>query len=248
MLYVVNNTFVNDDTASGAIFVDVASGGMLAAALDNFFVGSGTLSSTGALSADNLSATTPMFVNAAMYDYQLEMGSPAIGKAVAAGSAGTFSLTPVFEYAQPLGSVPRSTDKDLGAFEYGTSVMPASDGGIAATGDGGVGVADDAGINATADAGATSPDGGNSGGGGEAEWRRCSGSRRSAVIGRWLRMLDGRAPRDLGGLVSRHRDWPRGNRSSVARSVFVEAFSARAVEFAVGVREPRGIRTRKEAA
>jgi MYXO-CTERM domain-containing protein len=68
------------------------------------------------------------------------MGSPAIGKAVAAGSAGTFSLTPVFEYVQPLGSVARAADQDLGAFEYGTVVTPGEDGG------------------------AVSPDGGNEGG------------------------------------------------------------------------------------
>jgi len=128
-LYVVNNTFVNDDMASGATFIDVASGGMLAAAHNNLFVGSGTLSSTGTLSADNLSTTMPMFVDAAAYDYHLLMGSPAIGKAVAAGAAGAFSLTPTFEYVQPLGSVARAADADLGAFEYGTVVTPGDDGG-----------------------------------------------------------------------------------------------------------------------
>jgi hypothetical protein len=102
---------------------------MLAAAHNNLFVGSGTLSSTGTLSADNLSTTMPMFVDAAAYDYHLLMGSPAIGKAVAAGAAGAFSLTPTFEYVQPLGSVARAADADLGAFEYGTVVTPGDDGG-----------------------------------------------------------------------------------------------------------------------
>jgi hypothetical protein len=160
MLYVVNNTFVNDDTASGATFINVATGGVLTAAHNNLFVGSGTISSTGALSADNLSTTTPMFVDAAMYDYHLEMGSPAIGKAVAAGSAGTFSLTPVFEYVQPLGSVPRATDNDLGAFEYGTN-LTAGDAGVTASGDASVLTGDDAG---GADAGFPSGDGGGAGG------------------------------------------------------------------------------------
>jgi MYXO-CTERM domain-containing protein len=131
-LYVVNNTFVNDDTASGATFIDVASGGALAAAHNNLFVGTGTLSNTGALSPDNLATATPMFVDPTDYDYHLQPGSPAIGKAVPAGSAGTFSLTPVFEYVQPLGSVARPADQDLGAFEYGTSMdggKPSGDGG-----------------------------------------------------------------------------------------------------------------------
>ena len=135
-LYVVSNTFVNDDTtASSATFIEVASGGKLTTAHDNLFVGPGTLSSTGALSADNLSTATPTFVNAADYDYHLLAGSPAIGKAVPPGSAGTFSLTPVFEYVQPLGSVVRLADNNLGAFEYGT---PANeDGGRARSEDGG---------------------------------------------------------------------------------------------------------------
>jgi len=167
-LYVVNNTFVNDDTASGATFINVATGGVLTTAHNNLFVGSGTISSTGALSADNLSTTTPMFVDAAMYDYHLEMGSPAIGKAVAAGSAGTFSLTPVFEYVQPLGRVPRATDNDLGAFEYGTNLM-AGDAGLTAPGDASVATGDDAGgadagFPSGDDGGAGMPSGGSSGG------------------------------------------------------------------------------------
>jgi hypothetical protein len=151
-LYVVNNTFVNDDTASGATFIDVASGGTLGAAHNNLFVGTGTLSTTGMLSVDNLSTTTPMFVDAATYDYHLLVASPAIGKAVAAGSAGTFSLTPTFEYVQPLGSTARAADADLGAFEYGTVVTG---------GDGGGGGADGGG-----EGGSSSGSGGGSGSGG----------------------------------------------------------------------------------
>jgi hypothetical protein len=149
-LYVVNNTFVNDDTAA-ATFIAVASGGTLTAAHDNLFVGMGTPSTTGTLSTDNLATTTPMFVDPTSYDYHLMAGSPAIGKAVPPGMAGAFSLTPVFEYVQPLGSVPRAADMDLGAFEYGTitdggappnsdggDAAPASDGGMVPA-DGGVG-------------------------------------------------------------------------------------------------------------
>ena len=56
-----------------------------------------------------------MFVNAAMYDYHLTAGSPAVGKGVAEGSAGSFPLTPVFEYVNRVSAVPRLTAKDVGA-------------------------------------------------------------------------------------------------------------------------------------
>src|ERR1019366_5637413 len=100
-LYVVGNTFVNDFTAS--TFIEVASGATLTAH-DNVFSGPGTPSSTGALSADNLSGVDPLFVDPATYDYHLQAPSPAIGKAIAAGAAGAFSLTPAFEYVHPLAS------------------------------------------------------------------------------------------------------------------------------------------------
>jgi MYXO-CTERM domain-containing protein len=135
-LYVVNNTFVNDDAVAGATFINVANGGTLSAAHNNLFVGMGTLSSTGALSADNLSTTTPMFVNAAGYDYHLQQASPAIGVAVAPGSAGATSLVPTFEYVHPIASTARATAHDLGAFEFGTMIV-AGDGGAGSDTDSG---------------------------------------------------------------------------------------------------------------
>jgi hypothetical protein len=152
-LYVVSNTFVNDFTMG--TFIDVAAGATLTAH-DNIFVGPGTLSSTGALPADNLSGVDPLFVNAAMYDYHLQSGSPARGKAVGPGMAGSFSLTPVFEYVQPLESVVRATDHDLGAFEYGTVITGAGSDASTGTGDAGPGL--DAG--GSADSGPASDGGG----------------------------------------------------------------------------------------
>jgi hypothetical protein len=129
-LYLANNTFVNDSGDASTVFIRIAAGGTLGAAHDNIFFGGGTPSSTGMLSADNMSGVDPLFVNAAMYDYHLTMGSPAIGKGVAQGSAGSFSLTPVFEYFDPVSAVVRQTAHDLGAFEYGTPTgNPSMDAG-----------------------------------------------------------------------------------------------------------------------
>ena len=58
-LYVVDNTFVNDFTSG--TFISVAAGGTLTAH-NNILYGPGTPSSTGALSADNLTGTDPLFV------------------------------------------------------------------------------------------------------------------------------------------------------------------------------------------
>jgi hypothetical protein len=127
-LYVAYNTFVNDFTSG--TFIDVASGATLTAH-DNVFAGPGTPASTGALSTDNLSGTDPLFVDPAAYDYHLMAGSPAIGKAISPGSAGAFSLDAVFEYVQPIESVARASDRDLGAFEYGTVTSGAgADAGV----------------------------------------------------------------------------------------------------------------------
>jgi parallel beta helix pectate lyase-like protein len=145
-LYLSSNTFVNDYTKG--TFVNVASGGTLSVAHDNVFAGPGTVSSTGTLSADNVAGTEAsfLFVNPSGYDYHLMSGSPVIGKAVPAGSAGSFSLAPAFEYVQPTASVVRAADSDVGAFEYGTNTTkPSSDAGGASLGDAAIGGSSEAG-------------------------------------------------------------------------------------------------------
>ncbi len=175
-LYVVDNTFVNDFTQG--TFVQVASGATLTAH-NNIFFGPGTPSNTGALSADNMSGDNLMFINPSIYDYHLVAGSPAIGKGVDPGMAGAFSLTPAFEYVQPLLGVARLTAHDLGAFEYGTSTQSAGidaggvggsggrEGGAAMNGDGGGpldgGSADSSGGVASGDGGVGRGDGGRGG-------------------------------------------------------------------------------------
>ena len=156
-LFVAFNTFVNDYTKG--TFIDVAAGGMLTAH-DNIMKGPGTPSTTGALSPDNLSGVDPLLVDPANFDYHLQAGSPARGKAVDPGKADMFSLTPTAEYAHPLAMVPRPTAMDLGAFEYGVS----TDGGT--TGDGGGSGSSGGGSSSGGDDGGpitTRPDGGGTG-------------------------------------------------------------------------------------
>ena len=180
-LYVVNNTFVSDYSSS-VTFITVASGGTLTAH-NNLFNGAGTPSSTGSLSADNLSPSNPLFADPTTYDFHLQSGSPAIGQGVAPGGAGAFSLTPVFEYVQPIESVPRAMGStlDVGAFQYGTvltgagqtnMIMIDQDGGVPATdagpatdaastaGDAGATSSMDSGMSGMAEGGATIGDGG----------------------------------------------------------------------------------------
>ena len=149
---------VND--FAGGTFISVAAGATLTAH-NNILYGPGTPSSTGALSADNLTGTNPLFVAPAAYDYHLQAGSPAIDKGVSIVEAATeggvpMSLLPTFEYVQPLGSVARLTQHDLGAFEYGTVIPTAGDdaGGLGSGDDAGGGSGDDGGGGATSDAGA----------------------------------------------------------------------------------------------
>ncbi len=179
-LYVASNTFVND-FPSGT-FINVAAGGTLTAN-NNIFYGPGTPSSTGALSADNLTGTDPLFVAPAAYDYHLQAGSPAIDKGVPISEAATeggvpMSLLPTFEYVQPLGSVARLTQHDLGAFEYGTVIPTAGDdaGGLGSGDDAG-GSGDDGGGGATSDAGAPlGSSSGSSSGGAPQDSGRAAGS------------------------------------------------------------------------
>jgi hypothetical protein len=149
-VFLANNTFVND-LGSGTF---VRAQGATLSAKNNLFVGAGTVSSGGALSADNLSGLDPSFIDRAGFDYHLSAGSAAIGKGVAAGSADQFSLTPVSEYLHPLAEATRVSARDVGAYEYGTSSSRA---------DAGVGRSDAGG--AASDAGTMRQDAGTSDGG-----------------------------------------------------------------------------------
>ncbi|HEX7479473.1 MAG TPA: right-handed parallel beta-helix repeat-containing protein [Polyangiales bacterium] len=155
-VFVVNNTFVND-LGTGTF---IRAPGATLSANNNLFVGAGTVSSSGPLSADNLSGVDPLFVDSAHYDYHLMTGSPAIGKGVAVGAVDTVSLSATSEYVQPVGEAVRASANDLGAFEYGTAASVAADTGATSGGaDSGVGSAGHGGAGNTS-IGTTSKDAG----------------------------------------------------------------------------------------
>jgi hypothetical protein len=63
----------------------------------------------------------PKFVNAAVYDYRLLAGSPAIDHGVDPGAGAGMSLAPMLQYVHPVSTVVRVTEGsaiDRGAFEF----------------------------------------------------------------------------------------------------------------------------------
>jgi len=117
-LYVVNNTFVNDD-ASGT-FIFVAGGSNSATVQNNLFVGNGTLVSGTATQVTNLRTNTPNFVDISAFDYRPTAATPGIDLGTAPGLGGSFGLTPIYQYSHPLNreARPARNGIDIGAYEF----------------------------------------------------------------------------------------------------------------------------------
>lgn len=135
--YAVHNTVVND--RQGGTFFSLAGKPTVAKLLNNLMVGlgtpySGTMMDTGG----NVATQSPAFLDRAKYDYRLTGSSPGIDKTVDPESGGGQSLSPVFQYADPVSRTARmATGKaDAGAFELGAgaALRPWSSrrGGLAA--------------------------------------------------------------------------------------------------------------------
>jgi hypothetical protein len=121
-LYVVNNTIVND--LGRGSFISVSSTANHAKVCNNFFVGGGTMCNRPVDSSGNIVTNTPAFVDRANYDYHLTAASPGIDKGVNPGSAGGFSLTPVFQYVYNCSGEPRTVAGnalDVGALEFSSA-------------------------------------------------------------------------------------------------------------------------------
>ncbi|WP_229423344.1 hypothetical protein [Massilia frigida] len=126
-LYVVNNTFLNDDTARG-VFVMVGSGVTKPALLqNNIFSGIGTLSTqVSTVAKTNYRSIAPGFVNRATYDLRPTPSPLVINAGTDPGVSVTgYSLTPVAQYKHVAFWIgrPVTSQLDIGAYES-TSIAP----------------------------------------------------------------------------------------------------------------------------
>jgi hypothetical protein len=126
-LYVINNTFLNDDTARG-VFVMVGSGVTKPVLLqNNIFSGIGTLSTqTTTVAKTNYRSVAPGFVNRATYDLRPTPSPLVVNAGTDPGVSATgYVLKPVAQYqhvARWFGR-PVSSELDIGAYES-TSIAP----------------------------------------------------------------------------------------------------------------------------
>jgi hypothetical protein len=127
-LYVVNNTFLNDDSSRGT-FVSVGSGVTSPILLqNNIFAGTGTVTTqSNAIDKTNYRSLTPAFVNRAGYDLRPAAGSAMIntGSTPASNTSGV-ALAPFRQYKHTAQSEARVDDGkiDIGAYEAGTTPTP----------------------------------------------------------------------------------------------------------------------------
>ena len=120
-LYVVNNTFVNDDSVRGT-FVTVRNAATPARLINNLFSGFGTITTqTNAVKQTNYQALSVGFVNRAAYDLR-PLASALVVNAgsVPALANGNVSLSPTASYKHTAAANPRTnlgTKLDIGAYE-----------------------------------------------------------------------------------------------------------------------------------
>ena len=120
-LYVVNNTFLNDET-SGGTFVFVGAGVTTPVLLqNNIFGGTGTMSTqASALDRTNYRSVAPGFVDRANYDLHPTANVLVINAGTTPAAAATgVSLVPVSQYQHPAALVARPVvgALDIGAYE-----------------------------------------------------------------------------------------------------------------------------------
>ena len=120
-LYVINNTFVNDDSSRGT-FVTVRNAATAAKLTNNLFSGYGTITTqTNAIKTTNYQALSVGFVNRAAYDLRPLASTLIVNAGSAAGTAsGNVSLSASASYKHTASSTARSTlgtKVDIGAYE-----------------------------------------------------------------------------------------------------------------------------------
>jgi hypothetical protein len=123
-LYIINNTIVNNKTTGS--FIQVQNTTVFCRIKNNIFAGPGTVLSgtvTTIDSSNNWAGTIAAagFINAGTYNYDILTTSPVINMGINPGMAGTYALTPTYEYKDTALSVARNVSGalDIGAYEYG---------------------------------------------------------------------------------------------------------------------------------
>lgn len=130
-LYVVNNTFLNDDSSNGT-FLFIGNAVTTPVLMqNNIFAGVGTASTQGnTIDQTNFRSLAPAFVNRAAYDLTPAPGAPFIDAGSTVGvSAEGVALTPVAQYLAAAASQvrPVAGPLDIGAYE---AAAGAPSGGI----------------------------------------------------------------------------------------------------------------------
>jgi hypothetical protein len=125
-LYVINNTFLNDDGSRGT-FVMVGSGVTTPVLMqNNIFAGVGTVSNQAvAIDRNNYRSLSPAFVDRANYDLRPASGSPMIDGGTDPGVSLTgVTLAPQAHYKHPAGGEARAVSGalDIGAYEAVTTL------------------------------------------------------------------------------------------------------------------------------
>jgi len=124
-LYVVNNTFLNDDSARGT-FVMI-SGNVKTPALlqNNIFGGTGTVTGqTTAVQKTNFRSVAPGFINRVVFDLHPLANPLVINAGTAPGKSATgVALAPTAQYKHSASNETRPTSGalDIGAYESGTA-------------------------------------------------------------------------------------------------------------------------------
>ena len=122
-LYVVNNTFVNDQTSLFSTFIKIdPSDAVPVVVSNNIFAGIGTIiTQARARLNGNISGVDPQFNDPADYDYTLMPSSPAIAAGDFPGFGRTYALTPTQEYVHASCSMGRTDASllDVGAHQFG---------------------------------------------------------------------------------------------------------------------------------
>jgi hypothetical protein len=120
MLYVINNTFVDEEEEkSGGSCIYVASGVNPAKAINNLIIGPKTKLGNVSDTLANLKTNAPGLMDRVKFDYRLSTSSPAINKGKDPGTA-NFPLLPQFEYVNKAQKKQRIAigALDIGAYEY----------------------------------------------------------------------------------------------------------------------------------